>query len=472
MSAMLSYLLAFLLVTETPSPPNDFSKDYSERYEFQTGGNIGWGWDDNVFWSLMEDQGHILPPGLAKDQLPPIVSDHFFLVSPFLSSRFSPAPRHTFKLKWVGEHRQYLREKWQQIHNVNLEYDLRMFRKLFGELHFQGIVNTRGKHREERYWSGKSKLSVSWRHHPVFSIWGGYFFRAVYYPDPSRELDNETKLNYENGPQMGVRWKAAKWFQMEAHYNYVIVTSSKDFHDHDSHRLFFNALFPIPWRLRLLLSAGGATNHFSRFHVPGMGTPEARKDLVAWFETTLQWEPLRWLSVWASHSFEYVHMNIAQESGKQHRMQLLAGVGLKWGKTWGHKKKNDFELHPSGWKPASDWKPENQKETTKSIKTERDSAPDQPVPSCTGRWVTFRYNAPSAKNVSVIGDFNRWNEEKGLMTKKDDRWTLTVCLSPGRHLYTYKVDNQVIKSPPGAEAIVPDGFGNFNGVLFVVDEND
>jgi len=466
MSAMLTYMMAFLFVTETPSHPNGFTAYHSDRYAIQTGGNLGWGWDDNVFWSLMEDQGHILPPGLTNDQLPPIVSDHFFLVSPFLSSRFSPAPRHTFNFKWTGEHRQYLREKWQQIHNVNLGYDLRMFRKLFGEIQLQGTVNTRGKHREERYWSGKTKLSVSWRHHPVFSVWGGYFFRAVYFPDPSREADNETKLNYENGLEIGLRWKPAEWLQMEAHYNYVIVTSNKEFHDHDSHRLFFNALLPMPWRLRLLLSVGGATNHFSRFHVPGIGTPDERKDLVAWIETTLQWEPLRWLSVWASHSLEYVHIDFAQEKGKQHRMQFLAGVGLKWGRTWRYKRKNDFVLHPSGWQP------EKQKETPKSTKSERGPAQTQSVPSCKGQWVTFHYNEPRAEKVSVIGDFNGWNKEQGIMIKKAGRWTFTICLSPGRHLYTYRVNDRVVKSPPDAETTVPDGFGNFNGVLFVLDESD
>jgi len=84
--------------------------------------------------------------------------------------------------------------------------------------------------------------------------------------------------------------------------------------------------------------------------------------------------------------------------------------------------------------------------------------------------VVFRLVAPEAKSVSVVGSFNRWNAEKGLMKKdgKPGLWELRADVPPGSHEYTFIVDGRPFL-PPEANTRVADGFGGENGVVTVTD---
>lgn len=56
---------------------------------------------------------------------------------------------------------------------------------------------------------------------------------------------------------------------------------------------------------------------------------------------------------------------------------------------------------------------------------------------------SFTYFAPSAENVSLVGDFTSWEEEPIALKKaKDGTWTATIPLPPGMHEYRFKVDGE------------------------------
>jgi 1,4-alpha-glucan branching enzyme len=57
------------------------------------------------------------------------------------------------------------------------------------------------------------------------------------------------------------------------------------------------------------------------------------------------------------------------------------------------------------------------------------------------RKQTFRFTAPTAMSVMLVGDFTHW-QEKGISMRKskDGVWTASVELPPGQHHYRFIVD--------------------------------
>lgn len=53
----------------------------------------------------------------------------------------------------------------------------------------------------------------------------------------------------------------------------------------------------------------------------------------------------------------------------------------------------------------------------------------------------------NAKSVVVAGSFNDWDEEFTKMTRTETGWELPYYLSPGKHVYKFKVDNEWILDP-------------------------
>jgi 1,4-alpha-glucan branching enzyme len=84
--------------------------------------------------------------------------------------------------------------------------------------------------------------------------------------------------------------------------------------------------------------------------------------------------------------------------------------------------------------------------------------------------VRFVLVAPRASRVSVVGDFNRWNTAASPMRRSGDgrSWSVEVPLPPGRHVYAFVVDGEVVRDPDAAAA-PDDGFGVRNSVLLVAD---
>lgn len=94
------------------------------------------------------------------------------------------------------------------------------------------------------------------------------------------------------------------------------------------------------------------------------------------------------------------------------------------------------------------------------------SADQGPVRVEEGR-AHFRFELPGAATVAVIGDFNRWNEERGALRRTDDgAFEGSFEVSPGRHAYVLMVDGEP-RRPPGARRYAPDGFGGENAVFIV-----
>ncbi len=57
--------------------------------------------------------------------------------------------------------------------------------------------------------------------------------------------------------------------------------------------------------------------------------------------------------------------------------------------------------------------------------------------------VEFRIYKPSAKIISLVGDFNNWNPEEDLMKRdKNGVWRLKKNLLPGKYRYRYIIDGK------------------------------
>jgi hypothetical protein len=81
--------------------------------------------------------------------------------------------------------------------------------------------------------------------------------------------------------------------------------------------------------------------------------------------------------------------------------------------------------------------------------------------------VKFVFVAPKAGKVSLVGDFNDWDDTRSPMVRaeKDGLWSVTLPLSVGRHVYAYVVDGTWITDP--SAPITDDGFGHMNSVKLV-----
>lgn len=79
----------------------------------------------------------------------------------------------------------------------------------------------------------------------------------------------------------------------------------------------------------------------------------------------------------------------------------------------------------------------------------------------------FRCQAPSAREVSLVADFNGWDPAANpLRPDRDGWWQTEVQLPAGSHQYAYLVDGTTV-TPADAEVTVADGFGGQNGLIWV-----
>lgn len=104
------------------------------------------------------------------------------------------------------------------------------------------------------------------------------------------------------------------------------------------------------------------------------------------------------------------------------------------------------------------------------------SAPAAPVanavaltPEETPVPVQFVLHAPSARSVSLVGDFNDWQTDETPLERVEGAglWTATITLRPGRHVYSFVLDGtRWIRDPQAAIAADPD-FGQPQSVIVV-----
>ena len=95
--------------------------------------------------------------------------------------------------------------------------------------------------------------------------------------------------------------------------------------------------------------------------------------------------------------------------------------------------------------------------------------------------ILFQYDAPSARQVNLAGNFpnNEWlkhgdkidvmrdDGERGDRVAGDGIWSIIKPLSAGRYEYKFVVDHNSWVEDPNALETVEDGYGGKNSVLIV-----
>lgn len=77
---------------------------------------------------------------------------------------------------------------------------------------------------------------------------------------------------------------------------------------------------------------------------------------------------------------------------------------------------------------------------------------------------TFRFSAPGATTVMLVGDFTHWQQQPIPMHKEQDGiWTAAVDLSPGKHTYRFIVDSEW-RDDPECTVRVPNPYGGHDMV--------
>ena len=80
---------------------------------------------------------------------------------------------------------------------------------------------------------------------------------------------------------------------------------------------------------------------------------------------------------------------------------------------------------------------------------------------------TFRFTAPDASSVLLVGDFTQWQQSPIPLKKaKDGIWMASVELAAGKHSYRFIVDNEW-RDDPECTLRVPNPYGSQNMVRHV-----
>ena len=81
--------------------------------------------------------------------------------------------------------------------------------------------------------------------------------------------------------------------------------------------------------------------------------------------------------------------------------------------------------------------------------------------------VTVTFEAPHAEGVSLLGDFNQWNEKKHPMKKgQQGMWEKIIVVPRGRYEYRFMVDGQW-HNDPANHRVCANAFGGTNNILEV-----
>jgi 1,4-alpha-glucan branching enzyme len=63
----------------------------------------------------------------------------------------------------------------------------------------------------------------------------------------------------------------------------------------------------------------------------------------------------------------------------------------------------------------------------------------------------FVLEAAQANRVALVGDFNSWNPKANVMTRDAaGKWSTTVQVVPGRHVYGFMVNDSIFTLDPHA----------------------
>jgi len=83
------------------------------------------------------------------------------------------------------------------------------------------------------------------------------------------------------------------------------------------------------------------------------------------------------------------------------------------------------------------------------------------------RKLTFSLDAPGAKEVILMGDFNKWDRKRHPMGKNaKGLWSKIVMLSIGRYEYKFLVDGEWLHDPKN-DQVCYNQHGTLNSVITV-----
>ena len=82
------------------------------------------------------------------------------------------------------------------------------------------------------------------------------------------------------------------------------------------------------------------------------------------------------------------------------------------------------------------------------------------------KQVTFTVEAPAAKDIYIVGDFNDWkmNEEGRFIRQENGNWEKRIGLTQGRYRYKFLVDGAWTLDSMNPE-LEPNAFGTFDSIM-------
>lgn len=89
----------------------------------------------------------------------------------------------------------------------------------------------------------------------------------------------------------------------------------------------------------------------------------------------------------------------------------------------------------------------------------------EPASEPADRGIIFSINAPQAKEVHIVGDFNHWkiNEASRLARLDDGSWQKKLALTPGKYRYKFVVDGEWLLDSKNSEK-EQNPFGTYDSV--------
>ena len=87
---------------------------------------------------------------------------------------------------------------------------------------------------------------------------------------------------------------------------------------------------------------------------------------------------------------------------------------------------------------------------------------EEGIASAARKRVYFTFAGPEAKDVSLVGSFNNWDERRALKKDRQGNWKTWMMLVPGRYEYRFLVDGKWCNDP--GEGCVANPFGSENSV--------
>ncbi len=80
----------------------------------------------------------------------------------------------------------------------------------------------------------------------------------------------------------------------------------------------------------------------------------------------------------------------------------------------------------------------------------------------------FVLDRAGAKSVSLVGDFNDWKGGETPLTRMESGlWTVSVPLTPGRHVYAFLIDGRLVEADPRAPKVGDADYGREGSVVMV-----